>query len=55
MKNLPKPKHAPITAKLCKECEKYFLKNQKDGKISLTFVEFYAWVKHGYAYGVNSK
>jgi len=32
---------------------KYYINNQFNGKVSLTFDEFYAWVKFGYAVGVN--
>ena len=39
--------------KLNEECKKYFINKQKDGKISLDLDEFYAWVKHGFAVGVN--
>lgn len=41
--------------KLRKECKKFFINKQKEGKISLDLEEFYAWVKYGYACGVNSK
>ena len=48
-------KNSKEVSKLAKECNKYFENKSKDSKLTLDYDEFYAWVKYGYACGVNSK